>query len=91
MHFHVEQVEPAFLPREVRVGDVYQMKGGPVRGVWVVVMANDRKACVLGVNRQGEICSAQSYAIHAFQEREPIAFCHDVSELVLTISSLDKP
>jgi len=86
MRFNIEEIENEFLPRQVLLGDVYAMKGGRNRGVWVVVGLRNRMAYVLGIGDEGDVISAQSYGLHAFEEREPIGRCDDVEGMTFNIS-----
>ncbi len=81
---------------ELKVGNVYPCRGGrPLRygHLWVVASiaaGNCGKDTVvlLQVNRNGEICGAETYGSHYFEDKTPIAFVEGLEDVNLTMRGL---
>lgn len=83
----------------VRVGNVYQVRGGygaKAGHVMVIVGLFEgeishcyrRTASCLILSKEGEIVGATSYGIHYFEEKAPIAFIDGLEEMELVMRSL---
>lgn len=58
---------PDAVSTEVRIGDVYNVKGrGPAR-CWLIVALRDRMAICLGLDAEGCIVSGTTYGVHVFE------------------------
>lgn len=57
-----------------KVGDIYPAKGGIDTKMWLVVSIKERtgSVCVLGLDEEWNIVSAQTYASHAMRHRRLI-------------------
>lgn len=52
---------------EVRIGDVFNVKGrGPAR-FWLIVAIRDRMCVALGLDAEGVIVSGTTYGTHVFE------------------------
>lgn len=69
----VVTVEPS--SPEPKPGNLYRSKGGLDTRFWLLIsIKKGRTACLLGLDDEFNIVSAQSYAIHAVRHREVIGF-----------------
>lgn len=65
---------------EPEVGNLYRSKGGRDTKFWLLISIKPTSspnlrsdtACLLGLDKNGNIVSAQSYGIHALRHREVI-------------------
>lgn len=71
--------------QEVLVGNVYPAKGGRKPNYWLIVSVTGSSAHALGLNAEGEIVSATSYGLHAFEDRPIVGHCTDLSIVNLNI------
>lgn len=67
---------------EPKVGNLYRSKGGRDTKFWLLVaikpttapLIRSNTACLLGLDDDNNIVSAQSYGIHALRHREVIGY-----------------
>lgn len=88
MKFTVDPNLKQLCEPTVRVGDVFQAKGGCRKNIamWVVAGVRDGYCSMLGLNQAGEISSATCYALHAMEKRERIGFVKELNALEFTIT-----
>lgn len=56
---------------EVRIGDVFNVKGrGPAR-YWLIVALRDRMCVAMGLDAEGTIVSGTTYGVHVFEGDRP--------------------
>lgn len=86
MKFDVQELDRDYLAGQPQVGDVYAARGGPPTIAWVVVAINDtgRTAYLLGIDRNGDVCSTVSYSIRVLEER-PLIGRIDMSGMVFHV------
>lgn len=86
MKFDVQELDRDYLAGQPQVGDVYAARGGPPTIAWVVVAisASGRGAHMLGIDRDGAVCSTVSYSTRALEER-PLIGLVDVAEMTFHI------
>ena len=68
------------VEHEPKVGNIYRSKGGRDTKFWLLVaikpstapILRSGTACLLGLDENGNIVSAQSYGVHAIRHREVI-------------------
>lgn len=79
--------------RLANVGDVYPAKGG--RGdsrYWIVLAVNDKGyASCLGIGEEGQITSAQTYGVWAFEERPLVGRCEGIESMNFEIEWMVSP
>ena len=83
---------------EVRVGNVYPVKGGRQAryAVGMVVLAiseprdkfSDRMCHMVTVAKDGEIVSTSSYGVHAMEDRIPIGFVRGLDVLTFDVEPM---
>lgn len=89
MKFNIAREVPCIGP--VRVGDVFPAKGGARYKIsmWVVIAVNEKGATVLlGLNDNGEVTSACTYAEHVMERRVPIGRVEGLDELEFNVDAL---
>jgi hypothetical protein len=90
MKFFIDTITPC--PSEVRVGNVYHVKGGygTKAGHMMVLMAiTEGETCLLMVvDKHGNPVGITNYGMHSLDERMPIAFCEGLDALEFRIRSL---
>lgn len=70
MKFNIPQPAPRpAVDTSLRVGNVYQCKGGGKTHYWIVVGLTDRAVNLLGINLHGEVTSTANYGPHVFEDR----------------------
>ena len=70
MRFNLPQPAPKPpIDTSLRLGNVYQCKGGGKTHYWIVVGLNERTVNLLGVNSDGVVTSTANYGAHVFDER----------------------
>lgn len=91
MKFNVQDLNRDYLDGQPQVGDVYAARGGPPTIAWVVVALNEsgRAAYLLGIDRNGDVCSTVSYTIRVLEER-PLIGRVDMSEMVFHINRVTR-
>jgi len=93
MKFNVPQtILSAEGLNDVRVGNVYSSKGGKNTAFWVVVGVNGDSVHLMGINREGQITSTQSYGKWVFEGsgaynkgRPILGFVEGLDELVFDV------
>lgn len=91
MRIHIELTGAQQDLMEVRVGNVYQVRGGTGAryGYMNIIFASDgAMATVLTVTAKGEITGATRYGLHYFEDKIPIAFVDGIEDIDLTMRSL---
>lgn len=89
MKFSINKDVPCF--GDARVGDVFPAKGGARKRIamWVVIAINENGSTVLlGLNDQGEVTSACTYAEHVMERRVPIGRVEGLEELEFNVEPL---
>lgn len=71
MKFNVPAPAPESIDTTVRVGNVYKCKGGGKTAYWIVVGLAGRSVALVGINDDGAVTSAATYAIHVFDGTFP--------------------
>ncbi len=89
MKFDLSSLPEGALDAAPKVGDVYPAQGGRPTAAWIVVGIGDHTAYLLGVDRDGNICSTQSYNFIALEDRPRIGFCKQIADLVLAVKNID--
>lgn len=60
-------IPPKASLSEVRIGDVFNVKGrGPAR-YWMIIALRDRMCVALGLDAEGTIVSGTTYGVHVFE------------------------
>lgn len=80
MRFDLENIPEEKLGGNIKVGDMYQAKGG--RGdtaAWVVAAVRGDTLHMLGIDKSGEIVSTASYGAHAMEGRTCIGQCEELA------------
>lgn len=85
MKFDISAIPEGDLSAAPRVGDVFPAQGGKPTVAWVVVSVRDERTVLLGVDKDGEICSAQTYNQIALEDRPRIGFCPQIADLTLAV------
>ena len=65
---------------EVVPGNCYAAKGGRTTRFWVVLAVNKNSCPMLGIDADGNVVSAQTYAKYHLEAR-PIAYKVDITQL----------
>jgi hypothetical protein len=83
---------------EVRVGNVYPVKGGRMSrfavGMVCIAISEPRSAIdgrmchMVTVSKDGEIVSTASYGLHAMEERMPIGFVRGLDTLEFNVEPI---
>lgn len=87
MKFDLSAIPEGDLSATPRIGDVYPAQGGRPTVAWVIVnvIAGEDRAVMLGIDKNGEICSSQSYNLCALEDRPRIGFCPQIADLQLAV------
>jgi len=90
LRFFIDTITPC--PNEVRVGNVYHVKGGygTKAGHRMVLMAiTENETCLLMVvDKHGKPVGITNYGASSLDERMPIAFCEGLDAMEFRIRSL---
>jgi hypothetical protein len=69
---------------EVIPGNVYAAKGGRTTRFWIVLAVNKNTCPMIGIDAEGNIVSAQTYARYHLEAR-PIAYHVSLDQLVFEV------
>lgn len=84
MKFDISNIPERICRTSVRVGDVFNARGGRGRtALWVVVSlgCEGTTAHMLGLDEEGAIISTASYSVSYFERRERVGYAPDIAEM----------
>lgn len=90
MNFNIPNPPPESLPPKVEVGNVYVSKNTYKTVAWVVLGISENGCHMVGINREGEITTTQSYNIYVMERRKLVGRC-DLSDLTFDIMPISDP
>lgn len=85
MRFNVSSIPAGVIQPSVEVGNVYPAQGNRPTSMWLVIATSGRTAYMLGLDQDGNVCSAQSYNMHALEDRPVIGRCPGVADIKLDV------
>ena len=85
MRFNIASIPADVVQATVQVGNVYPAQGNRPTSMWVVVAVRDRSACMLGLDAEGNVCSAQTYNCRALEDRPVIGLCAGIGDMKLDV------
>jgi hypothetical protein len=91
MKFNVGAQPNPLARNRVEVGNVYPAQGNKPTAAWIVVEVREGRAVLLGIDSEGQVCSAQTYAVHAMEDRPVIGRCACVAEMQLDVEWTGEP
>lgn len=91
MKFNVNEEVRRAIGDPVQTGDVFAAYGNKPTVAWVVVNVRNNRVVMLGIDGDGEVCSAQTYGAHAFESRPVIGRCSGIEEMRLDVEWTGDP